>query len=605
MNCLARVTVVATAAARATKTPTLSRLAWRSVRALSTKAAADTAPVLDLASRSNNSSEKESTRPPKPKWTGKRTEPVVPKVPLTHQEIGEQQQLFMFHDLSPGSAFFLPAGAAMVHRLMNLIRQQYRRYGYSEVITPQLYKRPLWVQSGHWQNYKDDMFTVLPGVGDALSSVGAAGSPSPTSTAESDAPGHNHEHHEHHEGGCAHDAHHALDAANDTSGLYGLKPMNCPGHCLLYNATRRSHAELPMRVADFSPLHRNEASGALSGLTRVRRFHQDDAHIFCTPEQVGSEIESSLAMIDDVYRLFGFPSWEYTLSTRPEKYLGEVQQWDEAEDVLRKALNGREVAWKENPGDGAFYGPKIDVRVRDAAGRMHQTATIQLDFQLPRQFKLEYTDEHNQVKTPVMIHRAVLGSVERMLAILAEHYQGKWPLWLSPRPAIVIPVHRQREYLVEYADRVASLLRGSTRLPQKYGHVTGRWVQANLTWIQRAAWRGSTLRTVDVDQSSDSLQNKLRKAHAKGYAYAILVGDRDWQLDAVSMTPLQTSSDAQNRELKFAHWETLPAQARGSRLLKLHEMVAFFDVASDGFVEDRLFDASDQVNEVDDGDFQE
>lgn len=283
-----------------------------------------------------------------------------------HRHVGLLQQLFTFNDLSPGSAFFLPHGTQIVNKLVDMLKYLYRAHGYDEVITPQLYKHALWEQSGHWDNYKDDMFAVLPG--------------------QPNDPSHH---------TCAHFAH--------SQQHYGLKPMNCPGHCLLFDHVPRTLKHLPLRLADFSPLHRytttfvgpltpssNEASGALSGLTRVRRFHQDDAHIFCTFEQISDEIAGCLKMVDQVYKLFEFPSWNYVLATRPENAMGDLKVWDTAEMALRNVLDHSGRDWQEKLGDGAFYGPKIDITVQDASGKAHQTATIQLDFQLPQRFKLEY-----------------------------------------------------------------------------------------------------------------------------------------------------------------------------------------------------------------------
>ncbi|KAJ1838134.1 threonyl-tRNA synthetase, partial [Coemansia sp. RSA 2703] len=289
-----------------------------------------------------------------------------------HRKIGQQQELFFFHELSPGSAFFLPHGARIYNTLVEFIRSMYRERGFEEVVTPNMFNVKLWEQSGHWANYQDAMFS--------------------------------------------------LDVEKEK---FGLKPMNCPGHCLIFGQRDRSYRELPIRFADFGVLHRNEASGALSGLTRVRRFQQDDAHIFCTQEQVKSEITGVLEFLKDVYGIFGF-TFELKLSTRPEKFLGEIEVWNRAEKQLEDALNEFGVKWTINPGDGAFYGPKIDITIRDALKRGHQCATIQLDFQLPVRFQLHYrapntkseeadSELGSDFQRPVIIHRAILGSVERMI----------------------------------------------------------------------------------------------------------------------------------------------------------------------------------------------
>ncbi|KRT80942.1 tRNA synthetase [Oryctes borbonicus] len=220
---------------------------------------------------------------------------------------------------------------------------------------------------------------------------------------------------------------------------FALKPMNCPGHCLMFDNRIRSWRELPLRLADFGVLHRNELSGALTGLTRVRRFQQDDAHIFCAAEQIKDEIKGGLDFLKHVYEIFGF-TFNLVLSTRPEKYLGDIEMWNQAEKALEDSLNEFGQKWELNPEDGAFYGPKIDITILDALRRQHQCATIQLDFQLPIRFNLSYVSETGDKKRPVIIHRAILGSVERMIAILTESYAGKWPFWLSPRQVMVIPI---------------------------------------------------------------------------------------------------------------------------------------------------------------------
>jgi threonyl-tRNA synthetase len=322
-----------------------------------------------------------------------------------HRKIGREQELYFFHELSPGSAFFLPHGARIYNRLMDMQKEQYRKRGFQEVMTPNVYNTKLWETSGHWAKYRENMF--------------------------------------------------CFDIENEQ---FALKPMNCPGHCVMFGIRNRSYQELPIRFADFGVLHRNEYSGALSGLTRVRRFQQDDAHIFCTMDQIESEMDGCLQFLWDVYAIFGF-SFSLKLSTRPESFLGEVSVWDEAENRLEQALNKSGYEWEINAGDGAFYGPKIDITIKDALNRPHQCATIQLDFQLPERFDLTYrtraTEEGKEYARPVIIHRAILGSVERMIAILTENFAGKWPFWLSPRQAIVIPVSKSYN---DYASNVTKEL---------------------------------------------------------------------------------------------------------------------------------------------------
>ncbi|TPX44183.1 threonine---tRNA ligase [Synchytrium endobioticum] len=321
-----------------------------------------------------------------------------------HRRIGIDQELFFFHELSPGSAFFLPAGARLYNAVIELQRSEYRKRGFTEVVTPNMYNAKLWMTSGHWENYQEDMFI--------------------------------------------------FDIEKEK---FGLKPMNCPGHCLMFKHRERSYRELPLRYADFGVLHRNEASGALSGLTRVRRFQQDDAHIFCRLDQVETEIEGALGFLRDIYeKIFGF-TFTLKLSTRPDKFLGQIQTWDIAEKMLSNALDKFGQPWDINAGDGAFYGPKIDIRISDALNRKHQCATIQLDFQLPERFDLNYqsSDPSHPLQRPVMIHRAVLGSVERFIAILTENYGGKWPFWLAPKHATVVPI---MPGAYDYAEKVKNEL---------------------------------------------------------------------------------------------------------------------------------------------------
>ena len=315
-----------------------------------------------------------------------------------HRLIGQNQELFFFHPLSPGSCFFLPRGARIYNALMDMIKEQYRIRGFEEVISPNIYNVKLWEQSGHWQNYEENMFS--------------------------------------------------FDIDKEK---FALKPMNCPGHCLMFANRERSWRELPLRFADFGVLHRNEASGALTGLTRVRRFQQDDAHIFCTVGQIKDEIKGCFDFLEYVYGIFGF-SFRMKLSTRPEKYVGELTTWNEAERMLEECLTEWGGSWSLNPGDGAFYGPKIDITISDALRRQFQCGTIQLDFQNPERFNLRYqtkVDASSEAlnsglggdfQRPVMIHRAILGSLERSFALLTESCGGKWPFWISPRQIMVIPV---------------------------------------------------------------------------------------------------------------------------------------------------------------------
>ncbi|KAA8529546.1 hypothetical protein F0562_033655 [Nyssa sinensis] len=365
-----------------------------------------------------------------------------------HRELGKQQELFFCHPLSPGSWFFLPHGARIYNKLMEFIRTQYRERGYQEVLSPNMYNMQLWETSGHAANYKENMFVF------------------------------------------------EIEKQE-----FGLKPMNCPGHCLMFDHRVRSYRELPLRLADFGVLHRNEASGALTGLTRVRRFQQDDAHIFCRESQIKDEVRGVLEFISSTYDVFQF-KFDLKLSTRPEKYLGDLATWEKAEADLTEALNESGKPWQINEGDGAFYGPKIDISVSDALNRNFQCATLQLDFQLPARFNLSYSaEDEKKIERPVMIHRAVLGSVERMFAILLEHYKGKWPFWLSPRQAIVCSVsEKSLPYAVKVRDQI---------------HQAGYYV--------------------DVDSTDRTIQKKVREAQLAQYNYILVVGEEEANTGKVSV----------------------------------------------------------------------
>lgn len=371
-----------------------------------------------------------------------------------HRELTKKQELFFFHPLSPGSCFFLPHGTRVCNKLLDFIKSEYWKRGYEEVWTPNMYNMQLWETSGHAANYKENMFVF------------------------------------------------EIEKQE-----FGLKPMNCPGHCLIFDNRVRSYRELPIRLADFGVLHRNEASGALTGLTRVRRFQQDDAHIFCRESQIKEEVKSVLEFINYTYDVFGF-TFELKLSTRPEKYLGDLETWEKAEAALTEALIEFGKDWQTNEGDGAFYGPKIDISVSDAMKRKFQCATLQLDFQLPSRFKLSYSaEDESKRERPVMIHRAILGSVERMFAILLEHYKGKWPFWLSPRQAIVCPVSDKSQiYALQVKDQI---------------HQAGYYV--------------------DVDTSDRTIQKKVREAQMAQYNYILVVGEEEATTGQVSVRVRDTA----------------------------------------------------------------
>lgn len=367
-----------------------------------------------------------------------------------HREIAKQQELFFFHDFAPGMAFFLPKGQILFNKLVAHIKKEIKKRGYSEVQTPNIFSCELWKTSGHWDKYQENMFLL-------------------------DIDGQKH----------------------------STKPMNCPAHCLMFRHRTRSYKELPIRFADFGVLHRNELKGALSGLTRVRRFQQDDAHIFCADNQIQSEILGVLQLIEETYTIFGFKLY-YFLSTRPEKYLGTVEIWDRAEGELKQALEKFGKKYEISPGDGAFYGPKIDILIEDALKRKHQLATCQLDFNLPIRFDLTYVNDQESGERQsrvAMIHRAIYGSMERFIAVLAEHCAGKWPFWISPRQAIVLPISNKN---LEYAQKVQKQL-------------------------QNAGFE------VDIDESENTINKKVRNGQLAQYNFMLIVGEKEMEKNSVNI----------------------------------------------------------------------
>ena len=356
-----------------------------------------------------------------------------------HRKLGKELGLFTFHQWAPGAAFWLPKGTSLYNTLANYMREVLFPAGYVEVKTPLVYNKALWERSGHWKHYRQNMF-LIESEGETMS----------------------------------------------------VKPMNCPGHFLTYASEVRSYRDLPLRFHEQTPLHRNEASGVLSGLTRVRQFSQDDAHCFVTPEQIGEEVERLIRLVQRVYRDFGL-EYSAKLSTRPDEFLGEVATWDHAEAQLRDALQRAGVAYTVNEKDGAFYGPKIDFDVTDALGRKWQCATIQLDYQQPENFDLKYTGADNAEHRPVVIHRAIFGSFERFIAILIEHFAGAWPLWLAPVQAIVLPISdRHREYASQVRDQLAA----------------------------------AGLR-VELDHRQEKIGYKIREAQLQKVPYMLVTGDRE------------------------------------------------------------------------------
>jgi threonyl-tRNA synthetase len=356
-----------------------------------------------------------------------------------HRKLGRELGLFTFSEVSPGSAFWLPAGTEMFNALVALSREMGRERGYSEVKTPQLYDSELWKTSGHWGKYRENMFVTE------------------TEARE-----------------------------------FGLKPMNCPGHAHLFGSQRHSYRDLPVRYSEPGLLHRNEPSGTLHGLLRVRHFAQDDAHIFCTEEQIQEEVTAALEFAFSTYAIFGVEV-RLELSTRPEERIGDDAMWDQAEAALAGALEARGLAYDLNPGDGAFYGPKIDFHMTDSLGRSWQLGTVQLDYSMPERFGLTYTGADNAEHQPVMIHRALFGSYERFIGIITEHFGGEFPLWLTPVQAIVLPI----------ADR----------------HVPyGAEVLAQL--------RAQGLRA-ELDERAESLGRKIRDAELRKIPFLLVVGDRE------------------------------------------------------------------------------
>jgi threonyl-tRNA synthetase len=357
-----------------------------------------------------------------------------------HRRVGKELGLFTFHPWAPGATFWLPKGTVLYNTLGNYMRDVLIPAGYVEVKAPIVFNKALWETSGHWDHYQENMFLVKSADGEDMS----------------------------------------------------LKPMNCPGHYLMYGAEMRSYKDLPLRLHEQTPLHRNEASGVLSGLTRVRQFSQDDGHCFVTEDQIAAEVEGLLGLIQRVYGDFGL---EYTakLSTRPERFLGEIATWDHAEAALTHALESAGQPYTINHGDGAFYGPKIDFDITDAIGRKWQCATIQLDYNAPQRFDLKYVGTDNTDHRPVVIHRAIFGSIERFIAILTEHFAGAFPLWVAPVQAVVLPI----------ADRHADYARQVT------------------LQLKTAGLRA------DLDARQEKVNLKIREAQLQKVPYMLVIGDRE------------------------------------------------------------------------------
>ena len=367
-----------------------------------------------------------------------------------HRKLGPELDLFMLRPEAPGMPFWLPNGSALLELMEAEVRDQLRKRGYDEIKTPEVLDEELWHRSGHWDNYKENMFFV-----------------------------------------------------ESEDRRFALKPMNCPGACLVFGSRRHSYRELPLRLAEFGKVFRNEREGVLHGLLRVRAFTQDDAHVYCTEEQITAEVIDIIEAIDELYTRFGFSDVQLELSTKPDKAIGTDEQWEKAEAALKEALESHGREYQLNPGDGAFYGPKIDFHVTDALGRSWQLGTCQLDFFMPERFDLSYTGADNADHRPVMIHRALLGSMERFAGILIEHHGGRLPLWLAPVQALILPVADRHN---EYAASVRS--------------------QLEETGIRAG-----------IDDRSESVGKKIRDAELSKAPYMLVVGDREQEASEVSVRP--------------------------------------------------------------------
>ncbi|HLW69152.1 MAG TPA: threonine--tRNA ligase [Candidatus Binataceae bacterium] len=406
-----------------------------------------------------------------------------------HRKIGREMGLFLFDPIAPGQPFYLPKGMIIFNGLVDYVRRLYRRYGFEEVITPQIFRNELWHKSGHWDNFRENMFLA----------------PDP----ESDSP--------------------TIDTGPEgwRQG-YGVKPMNCPGHTFVYRAEKRSYRDMPLRIAEFSRLHRAERSGVLHGLTRVRVMSQDDAHIFCTEAQIEDEVAMNLAMVREIYTTLGFERSEFKLATMPDLHLGSEEQWRMSEEKLANALRRNQVEFTINPKEGAFYGPKIEIYVPDALKRKWQVATIQLDYNLPERFALTYTSNTSTEERPVMIHRAILGSLERFIGVLLEHTGGVLPFWLAPEQVRVLSLS---EKVASYAAELAHRLKAR-------------------------GFRAS------ADLRNEKLGFKVREAELAKVPYMAIVGEREAADRRVSVRKLRGAKDltfAADEFVAVLDGEPLPA----------------------------------------------
>jgi len=364
-----------------------------------------------------------------------------------HRKLGKQLKLFMFSEEAPGMPFYLPNGQFIKNKMEEFLRQIQLERGYQEVKTPLMMNQRLWEASGHWDHYHENMY---------------------------------------------------FTKVDDND--FALKPMNCPGHMLIFKNELKSYKDLPLRIAEFGQVHRHEFSGALNGLLRVRTFCQDDAHIFIMKSQIQEEVKNVLELIDYLYNIFGF-EYSIELSTRPEKYLGELSLWEEAEKSLSNVLDNLNLPYSINEGDGAFYGPKIDIHIKDALNRSHQCATVQLDFQMPEKFDLTYVNENNEKERPVVIHRAIFGSLDRFFGILIEHFKGAFPLWMAPTQVNLIGVSENN---IEYVKQIQKV-----------------FAQENIR--------------VNIDNRDEKLGKKIRESQMNKIPYTIVVGDEEQNNNSLSV----------------------------------------------------------------------
>lgn len=391
-----------------------------------------------------------------------------------HKKIGQEMELFFFDESAPGMAYWLPKGLKIKLLLTDYWRKYHNKHGYLEVSTPQLNKKELWQTSGHWQHYKDDMFLIKAKGGEE----------------------------------------------------WGIKPMNCPNAMTIYKFKIRSYKDLPLRISDMDLLHRNEISGTLNGLFRARSFTQDDSHNFVMEDQVFDEVKSIMSIVRDFYSVFGLlDNIKLYLSTRPEDYMGDIDTWEKAESDLRSSLSESGFDYGVKDGDGAFYGPKIDIHLTDAIGREWQCGTIQLDFQLPRKFNLEYIDKDGEAKVPVVLHRVVYGSIERFIGIITEHFAGHFPFWFAPTQVKIISIN---DKVLDYCDEIKNRL----EIIELMEPVTN-----------------NSLR-VEVDYRNESLDKKIRDAELERVPVIMIVGERDLVNREISIRTKQGKSTVKLSELE-------------------------------------------------------